>query len=182
MPTITPAEIRAAIEKRAEQHADDDVSYKVLASLFGKRPDRYLVCKYLVGVESTKDMTGGQRVALARWLTGEVSPVFGQPLRPEFEGEYARVLDDALAEAGQGEMMPDDKPRKDMCWVCEGLETQMQIAEEAAKEASLYDDDSAYAAHDDAMNDLHNHRQICAIWQAAQLPKTQEQRLKELGY
>jgi len=111
---LTAQEIKDGIAKAVAKYENEDVDGRVIASLFALAlPDatapakvriRYSVCRWLLGKGSTKGMTGAERAALSRWLTGKPDAFFGAPLRDSITGEIQRVYDAALQNEGQQEL------------------------------------------------------------------------------
>ena len=58
-------------------------------------------------------------------------------------------------------------PVPERCATCEALEAAYEQAVRYAMLYNTHEDDRLYAMRDDAMNDLHAHRRVCRVWQAA---------------
>ena len=78
--------------------ADGKIVASCLDTTLGGSTPRYIMCKWLVGKESTKDMTHAQTLALKTWLGVDT---FGAPPAEHVMQEAAACFQEALKASGQ---------------------------------------------------------------------------------
>lgn len=107
----SPEQVKARVAKLTKEAAAagvkaSDTARKIVASVLDttledQGTSRYIVCKWLVGKESTKDMSDAQVIAIKSWLGVDQ---FNQPPEQVVISEVAGCLQQALKDKGQLEL------------------------------------------------------------------------------